>query len=108
MNGLIRHNEKIKELVEEHLNELFIHFEFYEINLDIFTTQWLLDLFSHIIPLADYHLFLDEFINHSWKFVYRLILVFLKELEPEIMAMDDWGDILEFIKSEVPKLNWKK
>lgn len=58
--GVHYHNGVLVKLFEKHIPRLYEHFKEHEINLEIFTTQWVIDLFSHIIPLWDYKLFLDR------------------------------------------------
>lgn len=106
--GVHYHNEQLSRLTEKHLPELYGHMKQYDINLEIFTTQWIIDLFSHIISLQDYRLFLDSFLEQKWNFFYRLVLTILDTISKEILSYSDWGDILEGIKEEVNTINWKK
>lgn len=105
--GVHYHNERLTSLVEKHLPDLFSHLQMHDVNLEIFFTQWIIDLFSHIISFEDYWLFLDNFLIHKWNFFYRLILIILSEMKPEILQMDDWSEILEDVKDRITKVNWK-
>ena len=106
--GVTYHNGILIKLVGKHLPELNKHLEFHEINLEMFFTSWIIDLFSHIIPLNEYWAFLNNFLTHKWDFFYRLILTILQKMQSIILEMDDWGEILEEIKDYVSKVKWKK
>lgn len=91
MTGLHDRNSKIKKAVAEEMPDLNAHFEEIGIDPQMFTTEWVLDLFSHIIPLNLYGHFLDNFIgdgsnykNTSWDFFYQVVLTILKFIKDEI------------------------
>lgn len=106
--GVHYHNQRLTKLLEKHLPNLDKHLKEYDVNLEIFSTQWIIDLFSHIIPLKDYWLFLDSFLKQKWDFFYRLVLTVLELMSPEILSLWDWSEILEGIKEGITKTNWKK
>jgi hypothetical protein len=105
--GVHYHNRSLTNLVEKHLPDLYKHLCEHDVNLEIFFTQWIIDLFSHIISFEDYWLFLDNFMVHKWNFFYRLILIILNDWKPELLQLDDWSEILEDIKEGITKVNWK-
>lgn len=108
LKGVSFHNELLSKHVEMQLPELSQHLKLHEINLEVFFTQWILDLFSHIIPLSEYWSFLHNIMKHKWDFFYRLVLTMLEKMQPILLKMDDWGNILEEIKDYASKVNWKK
>ena len=59
--GVHYHNNKLTELTLMHLPKLSEHLTNYDVNIEIFTTQWIIDLFSHVIPLEEYWRFLEQF-----------------------------------------------
>ena len=61
--GLHSRNNVIREIVQKRLPDLFDHFIEIGIEPQMFTTEWILDLFSHIIPINMYGKFLDSFIS---------------------------------------------
>jgi hypothetical protein len=85
--GVHHHNKQLVMLLAKHLPVLDKHMKEFDISLEIFTTNWVIDLFSHIIPLADYKLFLNSFFNKGIEFFYRLVLTVLDQMSPEILEM---------------------
>ena len=61
LQGLHQHNQVLSELISKLKPSLFTHMTTAGILTPMFTTAWVLDLFSHIIPLDEYSNFLDNF-----------------------------------------------
>jgi hypothetical protein len=87
----------------------------------MFTTEWVLDLFSHTIPLNYYGKFLDNFfydgsinprINKGWDYFYQVILTILSLVESDLVQKWEWDEVLMFIKNYVKEtnttINWDK
>eukprot|EP00343_Euplotes_focardii_P002607 CAMPEP_0205806092 /NCGR_PEP_ID=MMETSP0205-20121125/9517_1 /ASSEMBLY_ACC=CAM_ASM_000278 /TAXON_ID=36767 /ORGANISM="Euplotes focardii, Strain TN1" /LENGTH=103 /DNA_ID=CAMNT_0053078367 /DNA_START=730 /DNA_END=1038 /DNA_ORIENTATION=- len=96
-------------MIKRHLPDLSDHFT--EIGLDpqMFTTEWVLDLFSHTIPLNLYGKFLDTFIfdgsdvkhNYGWDYFYGVIICILICIQKELMQRAEWDEVLLYIKSYI-------
>lgn len=108
MHGLHSRNAKIKDIIELKLPNLFDHFVEIGIEPQMFTTEWILDLFSHIIPIDIYSHFLDNFIwdgedgkdkQHGWDFFYYIIIKILEILQDEILQFAEWDEVLITIQS---------
>lgn len=121
VTGLHQRNGVIKTLVEQKLKD--VHDHFIEIGIDpqMFTTEWVLDLFSHIIPLNFYGKFLDNFIhdgsinlkeNKGWKYFYQVVISILLLLQKDLVQKWEWDEVLVFIKNYVKdknsSINWDK
>lgn len=123
--GLHSRNSVIKSLIQRNLVLLNNHFE--EIGLDpqMFTTEWVLDLFSHTIPLNFYGKFLDNFFedgssnnrNRGWNYFNAVIIWILSSLEKDLIEKYEWDEVLVFIKNYVKEkssffgfgaINWDK
>ena len=77
----------------------------------MFTTEWVLDLMSHIIPLNLYGLFLDRFLKFGWKVFYQIIIEILKMIQNDILSKLEWDETLVFIRNYVKdkhRINWIK
>ena len=105
--GVHYHNSRLWDLIAKHLPKFADHLKTHDVNIEIFTTQWIIDLFSHIIPLNEYYLLFDSFFKFEWSFIYRLVLTLLDQISKEIIELSDWSEILEGIKDAVSKINWK-
>jgi len=106
--GVHLHNERLVQLVEKHLPEFNQFMIDFDIRLEIYSTQWIITLFSQVIPLEEYYLFFDSFLRHGWDFFYRLVLTVLEKLASNIMVMEDWQEIIEGIKVEISQTKWKE
>ena len=106
--GVHYHNQNLLVLFRKHLPKLSWHLKKFDVNLEIFTTQWIIDLFSHLIPLEQYKLFLDSFFQKGFEFFYRLVLSVLNQISPDILKLREWSEVLEGIKEKMAYINWKK
>lgn len=95
---MFKHNQLLQLLEMEHLGELFQHMCLKEIQVEMYSSDWLFALFSNIIPISQYHLFLDGFFAEGWNFFYKFALSFLRSMKTEIMACSDQSEILYLIK----------
>jgi len=64
----------------------------------MYASDWIFALFSNIIPISEYHYFLDQFFENGWIFFYKFSLSFLKSLTNDLCECDDISDILTIIK----------
>lgn len=71
LNGLSERTWMIKNLLALKCKPLYDHMvNLYDVKPEIIVTEWILDLFSHTIPLAQYKDFMNRFIKHKWKYLY--------------------------------------
>ena len=64
LEGLHAHNRDLGRIVAVNLPALHKHMTALGVRVEMFTTSWVIGLFSHIIPLSDYGVFLDHFFLH--------------------------------------------
>ena len=64
----------------------------------MYASDWLFALFSNIIPISQYNLFLDCFFAEGWNFFYKFSLAYMEVMRPELLKSDDMQDIIEIIK----------
>ena len=124
VSGLHERNQKIKNIITINLPDLAQNFAEIGLEPQMFTTEWILDLFSHIIPLNYYGKFLDTFISdgtnrgqkYGWDYFYAVIIWILASTEKELKNKTEWDEVLVFIKNYVKEkesffsknLNWDK
>ena len=124
VQGLHQRNKEWKLMIEKCLPKIHLHFTQIGLDPQMFTTEWVLDLFSHTIPLNYFGKFLDNFIsnrqkagNSGWKYFNAVIIWILYELQKEILNKYEWDEVLVYIKDYVKeqntsffsrKLNWDK
>jgi len=102
--GMFKHCQLLQLLEMEHLPDLFQHLSVKEISIELYASDWLFALFSNIIPLSQYHRFLDGFFQHGWSFFYKFALTFLGCLKEDLLTADDPSDILFIVKLKNLKL----
>ena len=56
-------------------------------------------MFGTMLPLNELTKFFDNFFKFKWDFFYRLLIVFYKEIEDDILKLEDSFDIVELVKS---------
>ena len=64
----------------------------------MYASDWLIALFSNIIPLSSYHCFLDAFFQGGWSFFYKFCLSFMSSLRVDLLQCSDLSEILTIIK----------
>lgn len=69
----------------------------------MYASDWLFALFSNIIPIGQYHHFLDGFFSEGWAFFYKFSMSFLKCLRNEILECSDQSELLNLIKLKYVK-----
>jgi len=75
LSGLHEQNRIIKNIIAYKCSDIYKHMvNQFDVSLELITTEWVLDLFSHLIPLSSYKFFLENFIKQKWKFFYKLII----------------------------------
>lgn len=121
VSGLHQRNGEMKNLIAKKLPALNDHFTEIGIDSQMFTTEWVLDLFSHIIPLNFYGKFLDSFFqdystkkneNWDWAYFYQVVIWILSTLQKELVQKWEWDEVLvfikNFVKSKNSNINWDK
>ena len=96
--GMFKHCQLLQLLEMEHLPDLFQYLSVKEISIELYASDWLFALFSNIIPLTQYHRFLDGFFLHGWSFFYKFALTFLGCLKDDLLSASDPSDILFIVK----------
>ena len=96
--GLTKHCELIDRLMALYMPTLQKHFCEYDLMVQMFSTDWLLTIFTSLVPIQFSHKILGKFINFGWIFIYKFLLTILERLEKKLLAIDDRLDMLRLIK----------
>ena len=64
--GLFKHSQVLQLLEMEHLGRLYNHFCTHNILIEMYASDWIFALFSNIIPITEFDLFLDQFFIYGW------------------------------------------
>jgi hypothetical protein len=65
----------------------------------MFATDWILTLFSNLIPIESHHVFLTNFFVEGWNYFYKVVLTFLQSIEKELLNEEELGDVLMTLKN---------
>ncbi len=82
LEGLHARNRELDQIIQINLPALHKHITSLGVKTEMFTTSWVIGLFSHIIELEDYGIFLDHFFLHRWTYFYKLVIHILHIVEP--------------------------
>lgn len=64
------------------------------------TLEPIMGLLTNLIPLKSSFIFFDNFFKYGWKFFYSLFLVFLDEIEDDLMREENTSyEIIKIIKA---------
>ena len=63
LQGVNKHCSKLESLVAYHLPSLHNHFQKHSIQMHMFSIDWILTLFSSLVPLDSHHIFLNHFLD---------------------------------------------
>jgi len=64
----------------------------------MFAMDWILTLFSVLIPIESHHIFLTNFMIEGWYYFYKVVILFLKSIEKELLNEDELCDVLLTLK----------
>ena len=96
--GVTKHCEIAETLMERYLSKLLSHFYDYSLDVQLFATDWLLTLFTNLVPIESSHKLIGYFIKFGWIFIYKLLITILERLEDKLLATEDRLDMLRLIK----------
>ena len=83
------------------------------VSTELHSMELIMGMFGTMLPLIEMSKFFDCFIWWKWDFFYWLLIIFYKEIENEILQLEDSFDIVELVKSysylsnECKRINWE-
>jgi hypothetical protein len=86
-------------LIKEELPKLSEHFIKNEMTVGMFATDWILGLFASVISLDYMGRFYDHFFEERWMFFYKTVIVFLKDIQSELLQEEEMCDVLVTLKT---------
>ena len=98
MRGVEKHWKNIRNLVGIYLPRLSAHFDECDIQIEMFTSPWILSLFWSIIPVPFLHWFLTRFFKEKWIAFYKVWISILSYLQPKILRIRDLTEFFYLFK----------
>lgn len=81
------------------LPELREHLKKHGVDVEMFSSDWFISLFTSTMPLTKTTKFFHLFFKEGWVVVYKIILMILKTFQPSLLTISEAGDILVTLKS---------
>ena len=68
--------------------------------LEMITLEPIMELFTNLVPIQYSHLLFDSFFKFSWRYFYSLFLVFLDEIEEDLLKDENQAfEIVKIVKA---------
>lgn len=77
LSGLYKHSKIIDALINEKIPALHNHLVKHEIKAEMFSSDWIIGLFSNTMPISKICKFYTLFFKEGWIVVYKTILLLL-------------------------------
>ena len=97
--GLYRHCKMIDALMCEKLPDLHQHLKDTSVQIEMFSSDWFISLFTSTMPISKTTKFFTLFFKDGWVAVYKIILMILRHFSKELLKIRESGDILVALKN---------
>eukprot|EP00347_Sterkiella_histriomuscorum_P006456 403352707 len=97
--GLYKHCKIVDALLKEKLPNLQQHFKDNQVEVEMFSSDWFISLFTSTIPLSQTTRLFNLIFRDSWIGVYKIILIILRNFESKLLATSEACDILVALKN---------
>ncbi len=84
---------QLEMLVQEHISDLFAHFQSQSIHTNLYASSWFLTLFTTAVPLGLACRIMDCFLVDGLEVIFRLALALLMMAKHELLVQDMEGVI---------------
>lgn len=96
---------QMSRLIKDNLPELYECFERNEVAITLYASSWMLTIFSASFELGFVTRVFDLLFFASNEVIFRIILSLLDAHKKEILKLDSFEDIMEYMKTVIPKLD---
>lgn len=103
-------------LISNHYPSIHQKFQELEIRVEMFCSEWILSLFTNVIPVYIMvivnkipsesifcfikGIFFDKIFEEEWSFFYKMVLAFVSSLQRKLYPLDDFSSVLTLLKSQ--------
>ena len=91
--GVLIDQRVFKDLMQKKLPKLCQHLEYYEFDVDLLLTKWLICLFINHLPLETELVVWDLFFIKGIQVIFRVALTLFELMQADILEADDPGTI---------------
>ena len=72
------------------------------ISTEMYAADWIITLFSNIIPITQMAVFYNNFLDQGWIYFYKFGITLLKEIKEQTLKETELQAILSKIKFKTP------
>jgi len=93
---------QLDTLVQEHIPDLYVHFQSQAIHTNLYASSWFLTLFTTSLPLPISCRIMDCFLSEGIETIFRIALTLLMIAKHELLLLDMEG-VIKYFQKEMPK-----
>ena len=93
---------QLDTLVQEHIPDLYVHFQSQCIHTNLYASSWFLTLFTTCLPLNISSRIMDCFLSEGIEIIFRIALTLLTLGKHELLLLDMEG-VIKYFQNEKPK-----
>merc|ERR1719319_1917681 len=92
---------QLDTLVQEHIPELYVHFQSQAIHTNLYASSWFLTLFTTSLPIALSCRIMDCFLSEGMEVIFRLSLTLLMMGKHQLLIQDMEG-VIRYFQKDMP------
>jgi len=93
---------QLDTLIQEHIPDLYVHFQSQAIHTNLYASSWFLTLFATSLPLPIACRIMDCFLCDGIEIIFRVALTLLTLGKHELLLLDIEG-VIKYFQNEMPK-----
>lgn len=96
---------QMSRLIKDNLPDIHELFDKNDVATTLFASSWMLTLFSSSFNLGFVTRVYDLLLFASYEVIFRVILALLEIHKDELLKLDNFEDIMDYLKNVIPKVN---
>lgn len=93
---------QLDTLIQEHIPDLYVHFQSQAIHTNLYASSWFLTLFATSLPLSITCRIMDCFLCDGIEIIFRVALTLLTLGKHELLLLDIEG-VIKYFQNDMPK-----
>ncbi|XP_073833474.1 PTB_TBC1D1_like and TBC domain-containing protein plx isoform X2 [Musca autumnalis] len=98
---------QLSRLVKDHLPALYVWLDQNDVSPTLYAAPWILTVFSSQFPLGFVARVFDLMFLESSEVIFKFAIALLTVHESELLARDNFEEIMDYLKTVVPKIDAK-
>ncbi|CAG9806027.1 unnamed protein product [Chironomus riparius] len=96
---------QMSRLIKDNLPDIHELFETNDVATTLFASSWMLTIFSSSFELGFVTRVYDLLLYASYEVVFRVVLALLEIHKEELLKLDNFEDLMDYLKNVIPKIN---